>query len=138
MGYHAEHGVHVQQGAGSRPPSGPPKGAPVADDSTSPAALRARPLAIGRRRVAASPDSSSPSPEFTANDCARLFHVMVDPQSRSSVERANLPLTRAELDRAHAGLLNTTLAPCRIMRCQAAALAGTVASGAPIVAVDMA
>jgi len=63
---------------------------------------------------------------------------MVDPQSRSSVERANLPLTRAELDRAHAGLLNTTLAPCRIMRCQAAALAGTVASGAPIVAVDMA
>jgi len=36
---------------------------------------------------------------------------MVDPQSRSSVERANLPLTRAELDRAHAWLWTTTLAP---------------------------
>ena len=112
LGVNAHPSPAVQQCAGSRrPSSGPPEGATVANDSPSPVASRSRPPSIRGRRAAASPGSSSRSPEFTANDCARLFHVMVDRQCRSAVERANLPLTRTELDRAHAGLWTTTLAP---------------------------
>jgi len=35
----------------------------------------------------------------------------VEKENRPAVERANLPLTRAELDRTHAGLWAGTLAP---------------------------
>lgn len=37
-------------------------------------------------------------------------HVMTADENRSAVERANLPLSRAELDRAHAGLWTATVA----------------------------
>ena len=60
---------------------------------------------------ASSPGPATQAPDFAANDCARQFHVITADENRFAVERVNLPLSRAELDRTHAGLWTGTVAP---------------------------
>jgi len=85
------------------------------NDRLRTAAVRSRlPAITGRGAVTSSASSPGPAtraPDFTANDCARLFHFMTADENRSAVERANLPLSRAELYRTHAGLWTATVAP---------------------------
>jgi len=85
------------------------------NDRLRTAAVRSRlPAITGCGAVTASASSPGPAtraPDFTANDCARLFHFMTADENRSAVERANLPLSRAELYSTHAGLWTATVAP---------------------------
>lgn len=50
-------------------------------------------------------------PPFSANDVARLFHVVSDPRHRTALERANRLLSRAELEKEPTGLWTSALAP---------------------------
>lgn len=50
-------------------------------------------------------------PEFTANDVARLFHVVCDPMHKDALRKANQPMSRADLDREHVSLWTSVLGP---------------------------
>jgi len=91
-------------------PSGPPECASAAGDDARPrpAAARAQPPAISGLG-AVTPSLSSPGlalrePVLTANDSARLFHVVVEKDNQPVVQREDVLLARAELDRTHTEL----------------------------------
>jgi len=73
-------------------PSGPHEGKSTSQGNDRPrtAAVRSRlPAMTGRGTAASSASSPGPAtqaPEFTANDCARLFQVITADENRSSVE----------------------------------------------------
>ncbi|KAK1866678.1 hypothetical protein I4F81_009194 [Pyropia yezoensis] len=71
--------------------------------------------AISRARQLISSSEGIPSPgrdpPFSANDVARLFHVVADPHHYDGLRWANQPLSRMELDKEQTSLWVTTLGP---------------------------
>lgn len=86
-------------GAGNAPPG---TGAASTQGGAGAPSLPAAPSGI---------PSPGRDPPFSANDVARLFHVVADPHHYDGLRRANQPLSRMELDKEQTSLWVTTLGP---------------------------